>query len=62
MRDQLRAMNIETEAQIAARGLGGTTATPDRYGGQFDPLEMDRYSRMQELSRAIAGQPLTTGS
>ena len=55
VRDQLRAMNIETEAQIAARGLGGAGATtPDRYGGQFDPLEMDRYSRMQELSRAIA--------
>ncbi len=53
VRDQLRAMNIETEAQIAARGLGGAT-TPDRYGGAFDPLEMDRYSRMQELSRAIA--------
>jgi chemosensory pili system protein ChpA (sensor histidine kinase/response regulator) len=53
VRDQLRGLNIETDAQIAARGFT-TGASPDRYGGQFDPLEMDRYSRMQELSRAIA--------
>src|SRR5690606_6738164 len=26
---------------------------PDRYASEFDPLEMDRYTRMQELSRAL---------
>ncbi|MBX6420567.1 MAG: Hpt domain-containing protein [Nevskia sp.] len=54
IREQLRQLDIETEAQIAARGLtpGGTQA--DRYAQDFDPLEMDRYSRMQELSRALA--------
>ncbi|HWU67526.1 MAG TPA: Hpt domain-containing protein [Stenotrophobium sp.] len=53
LREQLRLMNIETEAQIEARGLGHT-GTQDRYAGDFDPLEMDRYTRMQELSRAVA--------
>ena len=26
----------------------------DRYAQDFDPLEMDRYSRMQELSRSLS--------
>lgn len=51
VRDQLRMLDIETEAQIAARGLLRTETEPD---SEFDPLEMDRYSRMQELSRALA--------
>jgi len=58
LRDQLRQLDGETEAQIEARGLQGASgsagAEPDRYGKDFDPLEMDRYSRMQELSRALA--------
>ncbi len=57
VREQLRMMDIETEAQIAARGFSGAGAEQpagDRYEQQFDPLEMDRYSRMQELSRALA--------
>lgn len=53
VRDQLRLMDIETEAQIAARGLS-RGVEQDHYGGEFDPLEMDRYSRMQELSRALS--------
>lgn len=53
VREQLRLLDIETEAQIAARGFarGGDE---HRYESQFDPLEMDRYSRMQELSRVLA--------
>lgn len=56
LREQLRLMDIETEAQIAARGLNAKLPgdAPDRYEQDFDPLEMDRYSRMQELSRALA--------
>ena len=56
LRDQLRLMDIETDAQIAARGFDAKDAgnNPDRYDQDFDPLEMDRYSRMQELSRALA--------
>lgn len=53
IREQLRQLDIETEAQIAARGLS-TAEHADRYAGEFDPLEMDRYTRMQELSRALS--------
>lgn len=53
VRDQLRLMDIETDAQIAARGMGHS-GRQDRYEGDFDPLEMDRYTRMQELSRTLA--------
>jgi chemosensory pili system protein ChpA (sensor histidine kinase/response regulator) len=53
LRDQLRQMDAETDAQISARGLDAATPEQDRYAGDFDPLEMDRYTRMQELSRAL---------
>ncbi|PPE75350.1 hypothetical protein C3942_00155 [Solimonas fluminis] len=53
IRDQLRQMDAETDAQIAARGLGHAPDQADRYAAEFDPLEMDRYTRMQELSRAL---------
>jgi chemosensory pili system protein ChpA (sensor histidine kinase/response regulator) len=53
VREQLRMLDIETEAQIAARGRG-FGGSPDQYSQDFDPLEMDRYSRMQELSRTLA--------
>ncbi|HEY0914323.1 MAG TPA: Hpt domain-containing protein [Solimonas sp.] len=53
IRDQLRQMDAETDAQIAARGLGQAPDQSDRYAAEFDPLEMDRYTRMQELSRAL---------
>ena len=48
MRDQLRRLDIETEAQVIFR--------QERHGPDyedFDPLEMDRYSAMQQLSRAL---------
>ncbi|WP_020648541.1 hybrid sensor histidine kinase/response regulator [Solimonas variicoloris] len=53
VREQLRQLDAETDAQITARGLT-QSEHPDRYAGEFDPLEMDRYTRMQELSRALA--------
>jgi len=53
IREQLRMLDIETEAQIAARGRG-LGPGHDQYSQDFDPLEMDRYSRMQELSRTLA--------
>ncbi|MBU8975463.1 Hpt domain-containing protein [Lysobacter sp. MMG2] len=50
MRDQLRRLEIETEAQIVARyqreGDDGEQA--------FDPLELDQFSTLQQLSRALA--------
>ena len=48
LREQLRRMEIETEAQILFRQ---EQEGPEHQG--FDPLEMDRYSRMQELSRSL---------
>ena len=57
IRDQLRQMDIETDAQIRARSSNRAAVShepEDRYAAEFDALEMDRYSRMQELSRALA--------
>ena len=50
LREQLRRMEIETEAQILFRAE--QEHGPD-YGDDFDPLEMDRYSSIQQLSRAL---------
>ena len=50
LREQLRRMEIETEAQILFRAE--QEHGPD-YGEDFDPLEMDRYSAIQQLSRAL---------
>ncbi len=50
LRNQLRKLEIETEAQILAR-------FEREHGpaeGDFDPLELDRYSTIQQLSRALA--------
>ena len=48
LREQLRKLEIETEAQIMA-GHQETLVAKD-----FDPLELDRYSTIQQLSRALA--------
>ena len=50
LRDQLRKLEIETEAQILAR-FEREHGPADE---QFDPLELDRYSTIQQLSRALA--------
>lgn len=51
LRSQIRAVESETEAQIQARQPDLHAAEAD---AEFDPLEMDRYTRMQELSRALS--------
>ncbi len=48
LRGQLRNMEIETEAQVLSR-----YEREGHYDAEFDPLEMDQYSRMQELARAL---------
>ncbi len=49
LREQLRRFEIETEAQIMYRfEQSGETPVED-----FDPLELDRFSHMQQLSRAL---------
>jgi chemosensory pili system protein ChpA (sensor histidine kinase/response regulator) len=51
LRSQLRMLEIETEAQIIAR-----FQREHREAGMsvFDPLELDRYSQLQQYSRALA--------
>ncbi|MBL8256182.1 MAG: Hpt domain-containing protein [Pseudoxanthomonas mexicana] len=50
MHDQLRRLDLETEAQIVAR----YQREHDRQDPTFDPLELDRFSTLQQLSRALA--------
>ena len=50
LRDQLRRLDIETEAQIIARYQREHESSDQT----FDPLELDRFSTLQQLSRALA--------
>jgi chemosensory pili system protein ChpA (sensor histidine kinase/response regulator) len=49
LRDQLRRLDLETEAQIVAR----YQREQDQADHTFDPLELDRFSTLQQLSRAL---------
>ncbi|TMN20268.1 Hpt domain-containing protein [Pseudoxanthomonas sp. X-1] len=50
LHDQLRRLDLETEAQIVAR----YQREQDTRETAFDPLELDRFSTLQQLSRALA--------
>ena len=50
LRKQLRQVEIETEAHILFR----YERDGDEVDQDFDPLEMDRYSNLQELSRSLS--------
>jgi chemosensory pili system protein ChpA (sensor histidine kinase/response regulator) len=56
LREQLRKLEIETEAQIM-HGHQDTMIAQD-----FDPLELDRFSNIQQLSRALAESANDMGS
>jgi chemosensory pili system protein ChpA (sensor histidine kinase/response regulator) len=50
LKDQLRRLEIETEAQILFR-----EERPDGPSHEeFDPLELDRYSQLQQLARSLS--------
>jgi chemosensory pili system protein ChpA (sensor histidine kinase/response regulator) len=50
MRDQLRRLDMETQGSILSRDQ----VQAERLGYEdFDPLEMDRHSQLQQLSRAL---------
>ncbi|MGJ8686336.1 MAG: Hpt domain-containing protein [Spongiibacteraceae bacterium] len=49
LQDQVRRLNMETEAQIAFRQEQVQSEGADG----FDPLEFDRYSQLQQLSRSL---------
>ncbi|MEM1230936.1 MAG: Hpt domain-containing protein [Pseudomonadota bacterium] len=50
VREQLRRLEIETEAQILFRQERFDAPAHE----DFDPLEMDRYSQLQQLSRSLS--------
>ncbi len=49
LRSQLREVEIQAESQIQAR-----IALQRETSAEFDPLEFDRYTRFQELTRMLA--------
>jgi chemosensory pili system protein ChpA (sensor histidine kinase/response regulator) len=49
LKEQLRSLELETEAQILHRHGGET-----KRSAEFDPLEMDQYSAIHQYSRALA--------
>ncbi|MDY0012065.1 MAG: Hpt domain-containing protein [Rhodocyclaceae bacterium] len=49
LRNQLREVEIQAEVQMQSR-----IAQTESHHGNFDPLEMDRYTRLQELTRMMA--------
>lgn len=52
LRDRIRLMEIETQTQILYRYKDSSTAS--NYDEKFDPLELDRFSRLQQLSNSLA--------
>ncbi len=48
LRNQLRELEIQAESQMRSR------LTQLDEAGQFDPLELDRYTRLQELTRMLS--------
>jgi len=58
--EQLRKLDMETEAQVLFRHEEEVAEGPDNE--EFDPLEMDRYSQMQQLSRSLAESVSDLGS
>ncbi|MFN3987044.1 MAG: Hpt domain-containing protein [Rhodocyclaceae bacterium] len=49
LRNQLREVEIQAEVQMQSR-----IAQAEMQHADFDPLEMDRYTRLQELTRLMA--------
>ena len=50
LKEQLRKLEIETEIQIRS----SYEKEGDDYDENFDPLEMDRYSTLQQLARSLS--------
>ena len=49
LKEQLRKMDMESEAQMMSRYQSAS----NKGATEFDPLELDRFSNMQQLSRAL---------
>jgi chemosensory pili system protein ChpA (sensor histidine kinase/response regulator) len=57
LKEQLRKLELETEAQILHRHQDENVRRQD-----FDPLELDRYSAIQQFTRALAESSSDVGS
>jgi chemosensory pili system protein ChpA (sensor histidine kinase/response regulator) len=57
LKEQLRKLELETEAQILNRHQDDNARRQD-----FDPLELDRYSAIQQFTRALAESSSDVGS
>jgi chemosensory pili system protein ChpA (sensor histidine kinase/response regulator) len=57
LKEQLRGLEIETEAQVLHRHHDEDSRNSD-----FDPLELDRYSALQQFSRALSETSSDVGS
>ena len=57
LKEQLRGLEIETEVQVLNRHRSEDSLRTD-----FDPLELDRYSAIQQFSRALAETSGDVGS
>lgn len=49
LNEQLRKMEMETEAQMLSRYQNAST----KASSEFDPLELDRFSNIQQVSRGL---------
>jgi len=49
LRNQLREVEVQADSQMQSR-----LSVMDEKKGEFDPLEFDRYTRLQELTRLMA--------
>ena len=49
LREQLRQLEIETETRVSSREERSSGPSYE----EFDPLEMDRYSQLQQLTRSL---------
>ncbi len=54
LREQFRKLEIETETQIRSRYQQEMPEDSPADSEEFDPLEMDRFSSMQQLSRSLS--------
>ena len=55
LRQQVRVLELETEAQIHdGRSSRSTSTVAHSSGAEFDALEMDQYAEIQRISRSLA--------
>ena len=59
LREQLREVEMQAESQIETQNTSRLADSPEK---KFDPLEFDRFTRLQELTRTMAETVNDVGS